>query len=424
MVQIQVRAHNTAGRHERSQVRILMGPQMEFIKLLLAACLGSILVGQLLRIPLPQSGGALNLSDIVVFFTYAVFIFFFLTVRRSIKLPTLIFIPGLLFLLAASGSTILALDKFSPTQILISSLFLVRFMFYFLIAVITYNVVATNKILNWLHLSLAIVFIFALLGIIQIIAFPDLTNLAAFGWDPHIRRVVSSFLDPNFAGAVLVMAAAVSISLFLFMNKKIYLFLFIFTSLALLLTFSRSSYLAYLTALTVIGFVKSLRVLALVFAMFLVFLLVSSQFRSRVAGAIRFDDTAQARVTSWRNALVIFSDYPLFGVGFNTYRFAQASYGFFLPDEPLGGHSGAGSDSSLLLVVTTTGIFGTGFFVFLLWRLWRLVVAGAGRSYLSLSATASFLGLLVHSQFVNSFFFPQIMLLFWFMIGLVAKNDT
>ena len=125
----------------------------------------------------------------------------------------------------------------------------------------------------------------------------------------------------------------------------------------------------------------------------------------------------------FKNALTVFKDHPLFGVGFNTYRFAQGRYGFFSPGD-FGGHSGAGTDSSLLLIAATTGIFGSTFYIFLLISILQLFVKKAGSHFLHLASIATFLGLIIHSQFVNSLFFPQIMLLFWFIVGLVLAYDS
>ena len=58
--------------------------------------------------------------------------------------------------------------------------------------------------------------------------------------------------------------------------------------------------------------------------------------------------TVWARIASWKKAWEIFSDNPIIGVGFNTYRYAQKAS----PES----HAGAGSDSSILLVMATTGI--------------------------------------------------------------------
>ena len=97
--------------------------------------------------------------------------------------------------------------------------------------------------------------------------------------------------------------------------------------------------------------------------------------------------------------------------------------GNFSKDALQGGHSGSGSDSSILLVAATTGIIGLFTFIYLLFALLTIFLKNLKSDYLKLATTSSFLALLVHSQFVNSFFFPQIMLLFWVLVGLVNVKD-
>ena len=44
-----------------------------------------------------------------------------------------------------------------------------------------------------------------LLGFIQLMFYPALRNLYYLGWDEHLYRMFSTFLDPNFAGAFFVL---------------------------------------------------------------------------------------------------------------------------------------------------------------------------------------------------------------------------
>ena len=102
-----------------------------------------------------------------------------------------------------------------------------------------------------------------------------------------------------------------------------------------------------------------------------------------------------ARAESWKTAWNIFSQNPILGVGFNTYRYAQGA--------SADSHAGAGVDSSLLLVLATTGIVGFVIYLKYLKYLWKL-----GENDLVLSA--SLVALFVHSLFLNSQFYPHVML--------------
>jgi O-antigen ligase len=111
----------------------------------------------------------------------------------------------------------------------------------------------------------------------------------------------------------------------------------------------------------------------------------------------------QARIQNWRNSLIIIRDHPIFGVGFNTYRYAQRAYGFTDTSKWLQSHAGAGADSSLLFVTATAGVFGL---LAYLWYLRSLNQLRTPNSELQVVLVA----LLVHSLFLNSLFYPSVML--------------
>jgi putative inorganic carbon (hco3(-)) transporter len=416
-----LRSHRRGQRFESSvahqKSNLVSKCQMNIVKFLLLSSLASLIPGQLVRFSFSQNPGAVTVTDILVFITGIIFLIYAPLFKKSIKVPPKIFLPAILFILAASSSTILAVDNFSKEEIIIASLFLVRFAFYFLITIVFYNVVKKREVIRWINSFLLTGFIFIVIGLTQFVIFPDISFLIDYGWDPHQARVVSTLLDPNFSGGIFTILIAFSIALYLYQKKSIYLALTAFSFFALILTFSRSSYLSAVAVVLTIGILKSPKVIIISLAVGLITFLLIPQARSRIIGAVTFDETARARLISWQNAITIFKYHPLFGVGFNTYRFAQSQYGFFASGD-LGGHSGAGTDSSILLVAATTGIFGLSFYIFFLISIFAIFVKKARESFLHLASLASFMGLLVHSQFVNSLFFPQIMLLLFFILGL------
>ena len=82
------------------------------------------------------------------------------------------------------------------------------------------------------------------------------------------------------------------------------------------------------------------------------------RIQTRVAGITDPDDSAKLRFVSWERTFTIAKDHLLLGVGFNNFRSTQEDYGFFDYNIPEGGRAGAGSDSSLLLILATTGLIG------------------------------------------------------------------
>lgn len=394
---------------------------MNIIKLLLTLTLLSLIPGQLIRIPI--SGAVITISDITVSATVAISAIYLFTIKKSIKLNPIIAVPALIFTLFATTSTILSLNVFSKMAVVTSSLFLFRFLLYFFISIIVSNLVEKKEIESWLNIFIITVLVYTTLGFIQLAVFPDLSFLVQYGWDPHIQRLVSSLLDPNFSGGLITFAIAVAMSLFLKNGQKKYLLACAIFFTGIVLTFSRSSYLALIAAFVVIGVLKSPKLLGVFVLIGLFSYFAIPQVKSRVEGAFSLDETAQARIESWQKAIVIFSNNPVFGVGFNTYRYAQENYGFFAQTDPTGGHSGAGSDSSILLVLATTGTVGAVFYLYFLISILKVTLKGITKNYLHIATLASFVALIVHSQFVNSLFFPQIMLAFWFIFGLVLVND-
>jgi len=401
---------------------------MRLIKLLLIATLASLIPGQIVRLPFFSASGALTTTDILIAAVDLTFLIYALSIKRSLKLFPKTSFPALLFILSAVASTILASGVFNIMQIGISSLFLARFIIYFFLSIVIYNIVYKKDIDKWLKIILFIGFLFIVLGFCQYVIFPDLSFLTIYGWDPHQQRVVSTLLDPNFSGLIFTIIFTISTSFYLYKRKNyqinFYTFVSVLSFIALILTFSRSSYLAFLIAIMVIGILKSPKLLFFILVLFVVAFLQIGQVRTRVVGAFTLDETSQARIASWQRGFTIFKNNFLFGVGFNTYRYAQIEYSFFSPDEPEGGHSGSGSDSSLILVAATTGIVGLFFYLYFLFSIFVLFAKKATKNYLHLSALSIFLALLVHSQFVNSLFFPQIMILLWVILGLVEVYDT
>ena len=380
----------------------------------------SLIPGQLARISIGSN--ALTLTDIFVSLTSLLFLIYSLILKRPLKLP-----PGsffvCLFIILATSSNVLALNNFSTSEVIIATFFLVRFIMFYLFAITAYNIVQKNRITNWLNILLIIGLVFSILGFLQILLFPDLTHLSAYGWDPHQRRIVSSLLDPNFTGGLILFLFCISTSLFIFQNKRIYAFLSAIFFIAIILTFSRSTYAAFFTAIITIGVLKSPRILLYGLFCFLAAYILIAQVRTRTLGAFTIDETASARITSWQKAVEIFVKNPIFGSGFNTYRFAQIKYGNFTFNDPQGGHSGAGSDSSILTIAATTGIIGLIAYSLMTLSFMRTFIKKAKTQAINLALTSSFAGLLVHSQFVNSLFFPQIVLIFWFLLGVSARSN-
>lgn len=222
----------------------------------------------------------------------------------------------------------------------------------------------------------------ALLGFVQYALYPDLRNLYYLGWDPHYQRLFSTLLDPNFAGIILALT-----SLLLLARRN--LFWFGVTFIAFVLTYSRSSYLAFLVGLVVWGILsKRKTVVALVISGLVVMIAVlpkTGEGRNILRTVSSF-----ARIDSARYAISRIAEKPILGHGFRPH---------------------ARVDTSLLFVAESTGFVGLVVYVWLLMGLWKTREI---RPYLA--------AILVHSLFVNSLFYPWVMVWLWIITGVVERE--
>lgn len=289
--------------------------------------------------------------------------------------------PVLSFFLVGVTSLFTALFRFSVPEVFVGGLYLLRWLVY---ASFSNIKIQLFKLLPIMGFGMAI------LGLGQYLLYPDIRNLFPLGWDLHYYRVVGSLLDPGFTGLILVFTLV-----YLFLNKFPKL-TWIITYLTLALTYSRSSYLAFFVAFSWISYQKRTWKYILV-SLCLITVTVTVLPRAADGEGVKLERTYSvwARAESWKTAWNIFVQNPILGVGFNTYRYAQNAS----PES----HAGAGVDSSLLLVLATTGIIGFVIYLKYLKYLWSL-----GKNDLVLST--SLIAVFVHSLFLNSQFYPHVML--------------
>ena len=270
----------------------------------------------------------------------------------------------------------------------------------------------------------------AISGFILLQIFPDFTaaGLTEAGWDPHIGRLTSTFLDPNFAGGVFAFLLAILGGKFLrerkFGKQVILIMVAGILGIALLLTFSRSALLALGFSGLILGIFGSRRILLAMLAVGILGMSISPRLQERVEELAKsvdsigsesqqvLDPTAQLRVDSWQEGWRIWQECPLLGAGFGAYKFRQT---FSSEDS----HAVTGSDASLLNVGATTGFLGFGVFVIFLANIATTAFRKKEWGFL-----AAFAGLLIHSIFVNSLFFPPLALYFFVSSGLATRRQT
>ena len=255
----------------------------------------------------------------------------------------------------------------APQEFLTGAFYFIRFVFYSLFSLVVYDLKIKSDVKNpkedtftpRIHkVLIASSVLLAIFGVIQLAVYPDLSKLASqYGYDPHKNRLVSTFLDPNFTAAYLVLGSILILSQNnstsstatpLLRSSRVTLGLLGLLFIALIFTFSRSGWLMLAASIFLYGLLRSpkLLIVALI-AGFLAYFAVP-RVQTRISGITDPDDSAKLRLVSWGHAVTIFEENLIFGVGFNLYRPAQERFGFFDYKDMEGGHAGAGSDSSLL----------------------------------------------------------------------------
>lgn len=256
-------------------------------------------------------------------------------------------------------------------------------------------------------ISTAIVVIF---GWLEYFLYPDLRNLYYLGWDPHYKRIFSSFLDPNFLGLFMVLSLLVVLLSKISRYQKFILgALFFYT---LMFTYSRGSYLALVISLS-FYLIKTHKTRFFLF--FILLIVTTAVLLPRPSGeGVRLERlfSITERLENWKFGWKIFADHPILGVGFNAIRYVKISYKY-PQDNLLVSHSGAGLDNSFLMVAATSGIIGLIVFFLLLYQIFTQV---------SMLTKASLIAIFVHSFFVNSFFYPWVMVWLWILIGVTMKK--
>lgn len=376
----------------------------------------AIISGQLIKVPI-GTGGGITLLDIVVM------IFCFIGLIRlkfHLKKPPKFFLGAIFFILAALFSLIVTPLHLTQIEYFTSLSYTIRFSLYLFLTWLIYSGAFPNfreKINSTLILSGIGL---AALGILQFIFVPDLRFLTNLGWDPHYFRTVSIFLDPNFAGAYFVLTLVVLFHQHWYhkftIAKNWYMLFFLILYLALLTTFSRSSYLMFLASGFTLSFLKkSGKIFLSTIILFLILLLGFQIYSEAIAQprGINREQSASFRVNTWEQGLTIFQESPIFGIGFNAYRYAIKQYNLG-NEQFIQSHGSSSNDSSLLFVAATTGVVGLIIYLFFLTSLLKysypdnpVLIAGLA-------------GLLIHSFFANSLFYPFILI--WILLAVDKKS--
>ncbi len=389
--------------------------------------------GQLARLPLIVNGFPevhFYLTDIFVFFL----VFSWLTEKwfkkKRFVLPPL-GKPIFLFSLLAFFSLLVNSPLLSNGEVAVAGLYLVRWLFYSGLYFVSYDLsfsraakVSSIKY-QVSNLLIYVGVVTAIFGLIQYLFLPDTRFLESYGWDPHYYRLIGTFFDPGFLGLIFVLSLIIIVTKIWQEKeqKKRLIAASLVLYLALALTYSRASYLAYSLAIGLIAWwQKSMKLAFIILTLGLITLFLLPRPGGEGVRLER-ESTIKARILNWQQTIKISQDNLLFGVGFNAYRYVQDKY-FPWPEGELAvSHAAAGADSSLLFVLATTGLFGLGAYLWLGIKALLLSFKGIKKTQNQI-AFASLLVVLLHSFFANSLFYPWIMAWLWLILGSIKESKS
>lgn len=237
-------------------------------------------------------------------------------------------------------------------------------------------------------------------------------------------RAIGTSVDPNVLGGLMVLIGGVLVPQ-LFARRPLFprwasAGMLLLVIACLYLTYSRAALLGFVTAVLLVSLLRHRKLLILLVIAGLVFLLLpqTQDYVARLIEGLQARDRAtQMRLGEYKDAFILISRYPWFGVGFAG-----------TPDID----TYLGVSSAYLLMAEQMGLVGVGVFLLFLgrlylavWRGWRRLRARGDDELepLMLGAWAGLSGALVAGVLDHYFFnfdFPHSVTLFWLFIGWCA----
>ena len=394
--------------------------------------LAAVVAGNLVRLPLLSAGGK-SAPLLPLDLTVAAFVLLGLMEARrhrrfEIDEPTVL---GGLFLCTASLSLATSGERLGlqGRELLFGGAYLVRWALGFGVYVTASTWLSARDAMQVARALRVAIAIFAAFGLMQVLFFPGFAQMVypdsalVLDWDPQGRRLVSTFLDPNYAGILLVIGLCLWGGAHL-AGAYAPVWEGILLGSALALTLSRGSALAgVVAAITMLALrgatVRAARLsvgalLALVAAIPLLLPYAAGYDKLFV------DGSALQRVLAWDRAVALVADHPWLGIGFNTVGFVSSRYGWVAR-----GTSGFGLDGGLLFIAALTGVVGLVAFVALLWSMarsarqtWVAIPDIPAARGIALAVPASIVAVTVQATFANTLLLSLVIVPCWLLWAL------
>ncbi len=347
--------------------------------------------------------------------------------RRSVVVdPPLV--PALAFALVGLLSSVLAWQRYDLTVVAGIGVvaFLVRWVLYLGWYLAVTSWLSAREASEAWEFGDRAVLVMAAFGIIQSLFLPGFAQMVTFGngpeWDQQGRRLVSTMLDPNLMGMLIVCILVPRLARASAGLRTGSLSL-VLLAVALLLTVSRSAMVALAVGLLVIvavrGVTRRMATIVVGGALLFVPMMTFVLDFARDYNKLGLDVSAIQRLVPWTRAISFISQHPLLGVGFNAIEHAQRDQGL----RPTLGAE-VSFDGGLLFIAAMTGVVGLTLYCVMLARMWRSWRAtwrdetgpADDRAY-AVGTAAITAAVLVHSFFANSLLTPFFMQLLWIRWG-------
>lgn len=264
-------------------------------------------------------------------------------------------------------SLFLSFSHYSPSQNSEAILYFIRIILYTLwILSCIWMYMHTKRF--FYHIKKSIVLLTCLvlgIGFIQYFFYPDLRNLLYLGWDPHAYRFFGLFFDLPVSGAVLGSLLLVFLTKN-FVNMKLQIGIISLLGIALLLTYARATYLAFvITALYLL-----LKNRKFIFAFVFVIIFSCSLFLLPRPGGEGINlfrlFSVESRIADYKQGAQIFMKNPIIGIGYNHIRAEKDKITNGLDIGLSESHAGASFHSSFLMILVTGGSIGFALYMGLL----------------------------------------------------------
>lgn len=283
-------------------------------------------------------------------------------------------------------------------------LYLIRLVSYLILFETIYLLIKLKEI-DKRQFSFGLLYISAVViitGLIQYLLVPDLRTLTEFGWDDHYGRLAGTFLDPGFAGIMLTLSLLFLVHHRLKSKSKLTVVLIGMNLMAVWLTFSRATYAAFIAGVVFLLWKRLNKIILAALIMGFIFALpLLPKFSSEGTDLLR-TSSVYARLDDYQRTVEVFARSPLLGIGYNNLCEYKIKY---LKDSSFYSHACSGSDSSLLLLLSTVGAAGVVGFFYSINKLRRSIKQDMSKNIVFSSVLAVF----VHSIFTNSLFYPWVM---------------